>query len=129
MIVDDMTIEDAINVVNVIAACGATDDSTNLRALTQTARRLVREVREQAAELERERARHRDLSTRETRPVDGAPLRDGFDRGGWREFLADRPIHGGDTLYLLTTLGWHVVRYESNVPRRSSFVYLSLPGV
>ena len=61
--------------------------------------------------------------------VDGMSLRNGTDAGGWREFLAGRPVHAGDTLYLLTSLGWHPVRYETNVPRKSSFLYFSLPGV
>lgn len=57
------------------------------------------------------------------------PLQEGTDAGGWREFLVGRPVHVGDALYLLTALGWHPVRYETNVPRKSSFLYLSLPGV
>jgi hypothetical protein len=92
------------------------------------ARRLVSEVRELAAELERERARRR-LPLGEAPTVDGAPLGEGIDGGEWREFLVGRPIHAGDTLYLLTTLGWQVVRYESNALRKSSVLYLSLPGV
>ena len=128
MTVEEMTIDDAINVVNVIAECETADADVDQRELALAARRLVREVREQAAELERERARRRRLPLREAPAVDGAPLREGFDGGGWREFLAGRPIHAGDTLYILTTLGWHVVRYESNVPRKNSFLYLSLPA-
>jgi hypothetical protein len=53
----------------------------------------------------------------------------GSDGGGWRKFVAGRPIHAGHTLYLLTTLGWHAVQYESSAPRKSSFFYSSLPGV
>jgi hypothetical protein len=30
---------------------------------------------------------------------------------------------------MLTALGWDVVRYESNVPQKRAFLYLSLPGV
>jgi hypothetical protein len=121
-----MIIDDAINVVSVIAECLTPDDRADVHQLVLAARRLVRE---QAAELERERARGRGQATREAPPAEGGPVREGLDGGGWREFLAGRPIHAGDTLYLLTTLGWHVVRYESDVPRRRSFVYLSLPGV
>jgi hypothetical protein len=117
-----MTIDDAINVVNVISECLTPDDRTDLHQLVLAARRLVREVREQAAELERERARRRGQATREAPPAEGGPVREGLDGGGWREFLASRPIHAGDTLYLLTALGWYVVRYESDVPRRRSFV-------
>jgi len=124
-----MTIDDAINIVNVIAYCITPDADADQRELALAARRLVREVREQAAELERERARRQRDVSRETWLVDGAPLRDGLEDGGWREFLAGRRIHAGETLYLLTALGWHPVRYESNVPRKRSCVYLSLPGV
>lgn len=124
-----MTVDDAINIVNVIAGCVTPDAGADLRELTLAGRRLVREVREQAAEMERERPRRQREGPREMPPVDGAALREGFDGGGWRAFLAGRPIHAGDTLYLLTTLEWHAFRYESNAPRKSSFLYLSLPGL
>lgn len=77
--------------MNVIAECITRDDGADLRELALAARRLVREVREQAAELERERGRRRRLPLRDAPAVDGAPLREGFDGGGWREFLAGRP--------------------------------------
>ena len=128
VIVDDMAIDDAINVANVIADCVAPDADGDLRELAVAAKRLIRELGAQALELERERARCRNGS-REAPRVDGMPLQDGIDGGGWREFLAGRPVHVGDTLYLLTSLGWHTVRYETNVPRKTSFLYLSLPGV
>ena len=128
MIADDMTIDDAINVASVIAECVVPDADEDLRELALAARRLVREVGEQAQELERERSRHR-TGSREVPRVDGMPLQNGTDAGGWREFLAGRPVHAGDTLYLLTSIGWHPVRYETNVRRKKSFVYLSLPGV
>lgn len=86
-------------------------------------------MHEQADELERERARRRAVAPRAAPVVDGAPLEERIDGGGWREFLAGRPVHAGDVLYLLTSPGWHAVRYESNVPRKSSFLYLSFPGV
>jgi hypothetical protein len=129
MTVDEMTIDDAINVANVIGDCLAPEADTDLRELALAARRLVREVQEQADELERERARRRSAALREVNLTDGAPLEDRIDAGGWREFLAGRPVHAGDVLYLLTSLGWHVVRYESNVAQKRAFLYLSLPGV
>lgn len=128
MTVDDMTIDDAINVANVIADCVAPDADGDLRELAVAAKRLVRELDAQAQELERERARHRHGS-RQASLVDGMPLQERTDAGGWRELLAGRPVHAGDTLYLLTSLGWYPVRYETNVPRKNSFLYLSLPGV
>jgi hypothetical protein len=127
--VDEITIDDAINVANVIADCLPADADTDLRELALAARRLVREVQEQADELERERARRRSVAPRAGPLIDGGPLEDRIDAGGWREFLAGRPIHAGDTLYLLTTLGWLAVRYESHVPQKRAFLYLSLPGV
>jgi hypothetical protein len=127
--VDDITIEDAINVANVISECIATDAERDLRELAVAARRLVRELGDQARELERERARRRSAAGKETSLVYGKSLQQGADSGGWREYLAGRPVHAGDTLFLLTSLGWHAVRYESDAPRRNSFLYLSLPGV
>jgi hypothetical protein len=38
-------------------------------------------------------------------------------------------VHAGETLYLLTCVGWYPVRYESNMPRRTSLLFLALPGV
>jgi hypothetical protein len=113
----------------VISDCLAPDADTDLRELALAARRLVREVQEQADELEREHARRRSAALSETNLTDGAPLEDRIDAGGWREFLGGRPVHAGDVLYLLTSLGWHAVRYESNVPQKRAFLYLSLPGV
>lgn len=130
MTVDEITIDDAINVANVSSDCLPPGADTDLREVALAARRLVREVQEQADELERERARRRSGAPREAPPlVDGAPLEENIDGGGWRQFLAGRPVHAGDVLYLLTSLGWHVVRYESNVPQKRAFLYLSLPGV
>jgi hypothetical protein len=82
--VKERTIDDAINVVNVIADCITPDADADQRELALAARRLVREVREQSAELERERARRQRHVSTETRRVDGAPLREGIDDGGWR---------------------------------------------
>ena len=124
-----MTIEDAINVANVIAGCVGDDSDPDLRELAVAGRRLIREVGEQARELERERARRRSVSPRGVPLNDGAPLDAKVDAGGWREFLAGRPVHAGDGLYLLTMLGWYPVRYETNVPRKQSTLYLALPGV
>jgi hypothetical protein len=124
-----MTIGDAINVANVIADCVAPDAESDLRELAVAAKRLVRELGEKAQELERERARRQSTAGERLPSVDGMSLREGADGGGWRQYLAGRPVHAGDTLFLLTSLGWHAVRYESDVPRRTSFLYLSLPGV
>jgi hypothetical protein len=126
--VDDWAIDDAINVANVIADCVGSDADADLRGLAVAAKRLVRELGEQARELERERARRRSPSQR-TSLVDGASLRDGTDGGGWRQYVAGRPVHAGDTLFLLTSLGWYPTRYESDVSRMKSVLYLSLPGV
>jgi hypothetical protein len=127
--VEEMTIEDAVNVANVIADCITPDADPDLRELAVAAKRLVREVGDQAQELERERARRRGGTEGESPLVKGMPLQEGTDAGGWRQVLAGRPIHAGDTLYLLTSLGWHPVRYETNVARKNSLLYFSLPGV
>jgi hypothetical protein len=51
--------------------------------------------------------------------IEGRQVEDGADGGGSRDFLAGRPVHAGETLYLLTSLGWYPVRYDSNMPRNS----------
>lgn len=131
MTVDEITIDDAINVANVSSDCLPPGADTDLREVALAARRLVREVQEQADELERERARARRRSgaPRVAYLTDRTPLEDGMAGGGWRQFLGGRPVHAGDVLYLLTSFGWHVVRHESNVPQKRACLYLSLPGV
>lgn len=59
---------------------------------------------------------------------DGAPLIDGVDGGGRRDFLIGRPVHAGEGLFLLTCAGWHPVGYESNVAGSEPVLYLPLPG-
>jgi hypothetical protein len=125
---DQMTIDDAINVVRVLSEVLAHDGDEDVRELVAAAKHLVRQLEEQACELERERAR-RHLMSRNGSPLpDGNPLLEGRDSGGRRDFLAGRPVHAGEGLYLLTCAGWHAVRYESNVPREP-VLYMPLPGV
>ena len=38
-------------------------------------------------------------------------------------------MHAGQTLYLLPSIVWYPVRYESNMPRSTSLLFLALPGV
>jgi len=126
---DEMTIEDATNVVNVLSDVLACDANVDARELATAARRLVRRISEQSSELERERARRRSLARGDVRVPDGNPLKEGTDGGGRRDFLAGRPVHAGEALFLLTCAGWHPVRYESNFPAREPVLYLPLPGV
>lgn len=125
----EMTIDDAVNVVNVAKDCLAPDADDDVRELAMAAKRLVKYIDELSLELERERARGRGLAASDARHEDGHQLEEGADGGGRRDFLAGRPVHAGQTLYLLTSIGWYPVRYESNMPRKISLLYLSLPGV
>lgn len=126
---DDMTVEDAINVARVIGGLRGGDDDGEVRELAVAARRLARKVEEQSLELERERARRKGRGSPPAGVLDGAPLIDGQDYGGRRDFLAGRPVHAGEGLLLLTCAGWHPVRYESNVAGGEPVLYLPLPGV
>jgi hypothetical protein len=125
---DEMTIEDAVNVVRVIGDERHNDPDCDIRALARAAKRLLQQIDELAFELERERARRHGPTSGDTRIPDGHRLEDGRDSGGRRDFLAGRGVHAGEPLYLLTYAGWHAVRYESNVPNEP-LLYLSLPGV
>ena len=125
----EMTIEDATNVVNVLSDDLACDPNEDVRQLATAARWLVRHIAEQSRELERERARRHGMGSGEARRADGHRLLTGTDGGGRRDFMADRGVHAGETLYLLTYAGWHAVRYESNRPRNEPVLYLPLPGV
>ena len=109
---DEIAIEDAVNVVNVISDSLPHDADEDVRELAVAAKRLVHHIDELSLELERERARRRELTGRDAGRVDGCPLEEGTDGGGRRDFLAGRAVHAGETLYLLTSLGWCPVRYE-----------------
>ena len=126
---DNMAVEDAINVVHVLGRDLASNGDEDLGKLVSAATSLMSHVQEQAAELERERARRRGTDQREAAMLEGHRLENGVDGGGRRDFLAGRGVHAGETLYLLTYSGWHPVRYESNMPRNEPLLYLPLPGV
>ena len=126
---DEMTIDDAVNIANVLSdslACYADED---VRELAIAAKRLVSHVAVQSLEIERERARRQALAPQDVRLLAGHRLEEGTDGGGRRDFLAGLAVHAGQTLYLLTWVGWHAVRYESNMPDKAPVLYLSLPGV
>lgn len=126
---DEVSVEDAVNVVDVINDCLAPDADDDVRELAVAAKRLVRHIDELSRELECERARRRGVAEKDARLAEGHRLEEGTDGGGRRDFLAGRSVHAGETLYLLTSLGWYPVRYESNMPRKASLIYLALPGV
>lgn len=126
---DNLTVEDAVNVVHVLGRDLASNGDEELGKLVSAATRLVSHVQEQASELERERARRQGIGHREGTRPEGLRLENGVDGGGRRDFLAGRGVHAGETLYLLTYSGWHPVRYESNMPRNEPCLYLPLPGV
>jgi hypothetical protein len=126
---DTMTIDDAVNIANVASDCLANNTDEDKRELAIAAKRLVKYVAEQSRELERERARGNSLVREDARLVEGNRLEEGADAGGRRDFLAGDAVHAGQQLYLLTCVGWHAVRYESNMPQKTPVLYLPLPGV
>jgi hypothetical protein len=126
---DNMTVDDAVNVVHVLGRDLASDCNEDVQKLVSAARRLVSHIQEQAAELERDRARRHGIGHHEVTMAEGHRLENGADGGGRRDFLGGRGVHAGETLYLLTYCGWHAVRYESNFPREHPCLYFPLPGV
>jgi len=82
----EMTVDDAVNVVNVANDCLAGDEDDDLRELAVVAKRLFGHVGTLSLELERELARGRGLATSEARLVDGHQLEQGADGGGRRDF-------------------------------------------
>ncbi len=126
------SIDDAIHIADVshdaVQDSGYEPDGDNMRRLAIAAQQLVQEIYALRAELERERARSRDLARPERPRAEGHPLRDGKDSGGRRHWLGGRPVHAGQPLYLLTLLGWYAVRYESNMPKGPALLYFDLPG-
>jgi len=125
----EMTIDDAINVARVVGDLRGDDADGEVRELAVAARRLALQVDEQSLELERERARRRGIGSRDAPFAQGSPLISGVDGGGRRDFVAGRPVHAGEALFLLTCAGWHPVRYECNFPAGEAVLYLPLPGV
>jgi hypothetical protein len=85
---------------------------------------VLRALRRQSLELERERAR----SCRDEAPrVQGARLVEGDEGGGRRHYLRGEPVHCGAGMYLLTFNGWMPGRYERSA-NRATF-WFSIPGV
>ncbi len=87
---DEMTIDDAINVANILSDVLASDPNGEVQKLAIAARRLARHIGEQACELERERARQQALGTR-VRAVHGWPSARRRSRRGWPPRLSGGP--------------------------------------
>jgi hypothetical protein len=126
---DEMTIDDAVNIAHVANEFLAGHADEDVRELAIAAKRLACHVAAQSREMERERARRHALGREHARLVDGYRLEEGTDAGERRDFLGGCAVHAGQTLYLLTCVGWHAVRYESNMPDKAPVLYLPLPGV
>jgi hypothetical protein len=52
-----------------------------------------------------------------------------WDAGGRRYFLNGRPVHVGDSLFILTFRGWMSGRYEWTADDSPPLFYWALPGV
>ncbi len=92
---------------------------------------LSREVGRLSRELECQCASRRNdaASNPPGAPVAGHQLLEDRDRGGPRHFLAERAVHAGDVVYLLTQLGWMPARYEWGYrPGTQCQLYVRLPG-
>jgi hypothetical protein len=126
---DSLTVEDAVNIVQVLGNDLASDRNEDVQKLVSAAAWLAFHVHGQAEELERERARRHGFGQRDSAMSEGHRLESGVDGGGRRDFVAERGVHAGETLYLLTYNGWHPVRYECALPRGEACLYLPLPGV
>lgn len=128
---DPLTVSDAANILRGAqeTAPAFVDVNEVLRAgLALLARTQVME-----GELERARARTSGLHTttgQDQISVEGHALVEREQAGGARHFLADRPVHAGTGLYLLTYRGWYEGRYEWSFRRPDPpRFYFSLPGV
>jgi hypothetical protein len=125
---DEIAIDDAINVVRILGDERGDDSDSDVRSLACAPRRLLNQIDELAFELERERARRHGLKRRDARMPDGHTLLEGMDGAGRRDFLGKRPVRAGEALLLVTSAGWHPVRYESNVAGKEPVLYVPLPA-
>jgi hypothetical protein len=127
-----LSIDDAMNIASVshdaVQHHEYEPGDVDVPQLAAAARQLVDEIYALRTELERERARARELARPEAPRVEGHPLHDGRDGGGRRHFVGGRPVHCGQPLYLLTDLGWYPVRYEANLAKGQALLYFGLPG-
>src|ERR1700687_4141605 len=121
---DEMTIDDAVNIANVLndsLACCADED---VRELAIAAKRLVSHVA--VASRARERERRHAVAREDVRLVEGHRLEEWTDGGGRRDFLAGLAVHAGQMLYLLTWVGWDAVLDESKLPHNAAVLALCL---
>jgi hypothetical protein len=124
-----LTLGDAISVMSY--ATRHRDAEIELPELFAAGAALLAHVCEQQRELDRERARWAGALPRaRAARVAGAPLIERTDAGGPRHHLGGAPVHAGDSLLLLTDVGWLKGRYEwgwkSGTP---PLFFFSLPGV
>jgi hypothetical protein len=125
---DEMTIDDAVNIAHVANEFLARHADDDVQERAKAAKRLACHVAEQSREMERERARRHALAREHARLVEGHRLEEGTDAGGRRDFLGSCAVHAGQTPYLLTCVGWHAVRNESDRPHDAPVLYLPLSG-
>lgn len=123
-------VEDAITVIHRMYAEITVEE---LRAAGQT---LARGLLDAHAELARSEARSEDVrrksgcqtQARGHRLEHGNALRDGRDGGGRRHYLAGKPVHSGDGMYLLLRQGWMPGRVETTRDGTPYFVCRPIPG-
>lgn len=90
----------------------------------------MRAVGRLSSELEQMRAIARGLSRKTDWPVvEGQELTLRDEPSGLRHYIGDQPVHAGNTVCILTGLGWMRCRYEWVFQRESPPVfYLGIPG-
>lgn len=118
---------------NVLLNAGSEDLArVDVRSVIIAGLSLDQEIRRMTSELESLRARTRSIGSANgfAAQVEGHSLVEGRDAGGLRHYLAERPVHAGDMLYLLTQLGWMPARYEWGYRTGTQCkLYVRLPGV
>lgn len=128
---DPLTVSDAANMLR--AAQEAEPAFVDVQDVLSAGLALLAHTQVMEQELERARARASGLHTttgHEQVNVEGHALVEREQAGGPRHFLADRPVHAGTGLYLLTHRGWYEGRYEWSFRRPDApRFYFSLPGV
>lgn len=124
----DIPIDDAINILAIAKESDPAD--VEIERVLGAAAVIQQELNRRADDLDRMRSIAHSIGRQANIPVgEGHELVLEWDAGGRRYFLNGRPVHAGDSLFILTFRGWMSGRYEWTYDDSPPLFYWALPGV